>query len=182
MMTFTHYFICYFYAPPSGSCRKKSNAQRRQEGVSFLSTVCSLLLMSRDLLAPVLNVGMVEEGLQHVEVTHKDLIHACLPKKMYEIGYKAFIDVLLTVICTWIKRHVTAALSSSSYFLVYMFWQPFYFTKSATPGAEQKNSTQLPIHWHATVLQKANYCFVFYIHIYSFPRTLRYKTPSLKLK
>ncbi len=38
--------------------------------------------MSRDLLAPVLHVGMVEEGLQHVEVTNKDLIHACLPKKI----------------------------------------------------------------------------------------------------
>ncbi len=66
--------------------------------------VCSLLPMSRDLLAPVLNVGMVEEGLQHVEVAHKDLIHACLPKKIYEIEDKACIDVLLTVICTWITR------------------------------------------------------------------------------
>jgi hypothetical protein len=96
---------------PSGSWRKKSNIQRRQEEVSFFSTVCSLLLMPRDLLAPVLNVGMVKEGLQHVEVTHKDLIHACLPKKIYEIEDEACIDVLLTVICTWITRHVTAVLS-----------------------------------------------------------------------
>jgi hypothetical protein len=60
----------------------------------------------------------------------------------------------------------------------------YNFTKSVTPGEEQKDSTHLPLNSFAChfITESQLFCFIFYIDIYSLPRTLRYRTPSLKLK